>query len=64
LTRPEEDPEKEVVEDKMAILYLLKGLEAARKYMCQFDSEESTVVMCNKVENELYRLRTEGRKNK
>jgi hypothetical protein len=24
--------------------------------MCQFDTENSIVVMCNKVENELYRL--------
>jgi hypothetical protein len=39
LTRPEE--EEEVAEHKAAFLDTLKGLEAARKYMCQFDTENN-----------------------
>jgi hypothetical protein len=30
----------------------LKGMEAARKYMYQCDTENWITVMCNKVENE------------
>jgi hypothetical protein len=30
----------------------LKGMEAARKHVCQFDTENNTVI-CNKVENDL-----------
>jgi hypothetical protein len=29
------------------------------KYMCHFDTEDSIIVMCNKVENKLYRLKTQ-----
>jgi hypothetical protein len=54
LTRPEEEPEEEeVVEHKTTFLDTLKGLEAARKYLRQFDMNNITI-MCNKVENELY----------
>jgi hypothetical protein len=44
-------------EEEATFLDTLQGLEAARKYMCQFDTENSITVMGNKVENELYRLR-------
>jgi hypothetical protein len=37
----------------------LKGVEAARKYMCQFDIEKSIIVTCKKVENQLCRLRAQ-----
>jgi hypothetical protein len=40
----------------------LKRLEAARKYMCQFDTENNITVMCNKVENEIYRLTAQEEK--
>jgi hypothetical protein len=40
----------------------LKALEAARKYMCQFYTKNNIIVMCNKVENELYTLRAKGEK--
>jgi hypothetical protein len=40
----------------------LRGLEAARKYICQFDTKNSIIVMCNKVENELYRLTAQAEK--
>jgi hypothetical protein len=43
---------REVVEYKVTFLDALKGLEAARKYVCQFDTENNTVI-CNKAENEL-----------
>jgi hypothetical protein len=62
LTRPEE--EEEVAEHKATFLDALKGLEAARKYICQFDTENNIIVMCNKVENELYRLRAQEKKQK
>jgi hypothetical protein len=55
LTRPEEEPEGEVAEHKATFLDALKVLEAARKYIRQFDTKNNIVVMCNKVENELYR---------
>jgi hypothetical protein len=52
LARPEEDLEEveEIAEHKA-----LRGLEGARKYIHQSDMNNTTVVMCNKVENELYR---------
>jgi hypothetical protein len=40
----------------------LDALEAAGKCMCQFDTENSIIVMCNKVENELHILRTQRKK--
>jgi hypothetical protein len=57
LTRSEE--EEEVAEHKALFLDALKRLEAARKYMCQFDTKNSIIVMCSKVGNELYRLRAQ-----
>jgi hypothetical protein len=42
----------------------LKELEAARKYMCQFDTKNNIIVMCNEVENELYRQSLRRRKKK
>jgi hypothetical protein len=64
LTRSEEEPEEEeeVVECKATVMNALKGLEAARKYICQFDTKHNTIVMCNKVENALYRLKAQGKK--
>jgi hypothetical protein len=44
------------------ILDSVKGMEVARKYMCQFDTENSNVVLCEQVENELYRLRAQEKK--
>jgi hypothetical protein len=40
----------------------LKGLEAARKCIHQSDNEKNITVMCNKVENGIYRLRAQGEK--
>jgi hypothetical protein len=40
-----------------------KVLEAARKYMSLFGNENNIIVICSKVENELYRLRAQE-KNK
>jgi hypothetical protein len=54
LTRPEE--EGEVAEHKAAFLDALKGLEAARRCMCHFDTENSIVVTSNRVDNELCEL--------
>jgi hypothetical protein len=52
--RPEE--EEEVAEHKATFL------EASRKYINQFDTENNITVMCSKVENKLYRLRKEKSK--
>jgi hypothetical protein len=49
LTRPEGGG---VAEHKATFFNALK---AARKYMCQIDNNNNTVVMFNEVENELYR---------
>jgi hypothetical protein len=56
-TRPEEEPEEEeeVSEHKATFLDALKILGAGRKCRCQSDTEKSIIVMCNRVENELYR---------
>jgi hypothetical protein len=40
----------------------MQGAEAARKYIHQFDTKNNIVVMCNKVENELYGLRAQREK--
>jgi hypothetical protein len=52
LTRPEEG--KEIAEHKAIFLGALRGLEAARKCMCEFDTKSNIIVVCNKVEKELY----------
>jgi hypothetical protein len=64
LTRPQEEPEEEgkVAGHKATILDALKEQEPARKYLCQFDTENSFISLCNKVENELYRMRAQGQK--
>jgi hypothetical protein len=61
LTRPEEGPEEEeeVAEHKATFLDTMKGLEATRKYIHQFDIKNNITVSCNKVKNELYRLRAQ-----
>jgi hypothetical protein len=59
LTRPQEEPEEEenVAEYKTTISDALKEQEAARKCLCQFDTEDSFISLCNKVQNKIYRLR-------
>jgi hypothetical protein len=54
-----EEPKKEeeVAEHKSTFLDAVKGLEAARKYICRFDTKHNIIVLCNIVENALYRLR-------
>jgi hypothetical protein len=63
LTKPEEEleEEEEVAEHKLTFLNAFKRLEAARKCLCQFDTENNFPVMHSKVENELYRLTTQKR---
>ena len=56
LTRSEEEEEKEVPECKATLWDTLKGLEAARKCVCEFCVEDNLVVTCNRFENALYRL--------
>jgi hypothetical protein len=61
LTRPEE-----VAEHKATFLDVLKGLEAVRKYMCQFVTDNNNTIMCKKVENDLcgLKLKKERKKQK
>jgi hypothetical protein len=56
LTRPEKEPE----EAAGNIFSAQKGLEMAIKYMYQIDVEDSVIIMCTKLENELYRLTAVG----
>jgi hypothetical protein len=56
--------EEEIAEHKATFLDAPKGLEAARKDICQFDTKHSIIVMCNKVENALYRLRSWEKRKK
>lgn len=51
----------EVAEHKSNILECIKRT-AARKHVCQSDTENNITVTCNKVETELYRLRAQGEK--
>ena len=51
LTRLEEE-EEEMAEDKVNF-DVMKALEVAKKYMCQFDNKHSIGTMCNKLEKEL-----------
>jgi hypothetical protein len=48
---------EKVAEHKATFLDALKGLEVARQYLCQFDTKKNIVVICRKVESELFRLR-------
>jgi hypothetical protein len=48
LTRAEEE---EVAEHKATFFDALKGLEAARKYLCQSHTKNSIIVMDSEVEN-------------
>jgi hypothetical protein len=60
LTRPEEEleqEEEEVAEDNVTFLDALKGLEVVRMYICQFDVEDSIIVLFSKLEIEVYRWR-------
>jgi hypothetical protein len=38
--------------------------EVARDYMCQLDTEDIIIIMCNTPENDLQRLRASDRLNK
>jgi hypothetical protein len=62
LNRPKEELGEEVAEHKATFLDVSKGLEASRKYINQFDTKNNIIVMCNKVENKLYRLRAQEEK--
>jgi hypothetical protein len=64
LSRPEEEPEQEeeVAEHKATLFDALKGMEAARKCIYQFDTKNNIIVMCNKVETELYTVIAQGEK--
>jgi hypothetical protein len=44
-----------ITEGMATFLHTLTGLEAARKCVCQFYVQYSMTVMCNKLENQLYR---------
>jgi hypothetical protein len=62
LTRLEE--EEKVAEHKATFFDALKGLEAARKCIDQFDTKNNIIVMCSKVESKLYRLKVQAEKQK
>jgi hypothetical protein len=57
-------PEENVAADELIFLYVLKGLVVARKYMCQFDIEDSIVIICNRAKNELYNFRAGGQRER
>jgi len=53
-----EEEKEEVAKDMTTFLHKLTGIEAATKCMCQFAFHDSMTVMSNKIENQLYRLKT------
>jgi hypothetical protein len=59
LTWPDEEEE---FSKHKTFLDALKGLEA--ESTCVFDTENNISVTCRKVENGLYRLRTQEKRNK
>jgi hypothetical protein len=61
---PEKEEEEEVAELKAIFLDATQGLEADRRYMCQFDTEKNITVMCNEAENELCRLTAQEERRK
>lgn len=54
-TRPE--LEEEAAQDKTTFLDAMNWLQATIKYMCPFDTENNSNVMCNNAKNKLYSLR-------
>jgi hypothetical protein len=56
--------EEKVAEHKATFFNALKALEATRKYMCQFDTENNIIVTCNIIENKLFRLRAQHKMKK
>ena len=58
-----EEQEKEVPEYKAILWDTLKELEAARKFVYEFCVEDDLVLMCNRFENELYRLSIQTQQN-
>jgi len=48
--------EEELTENQV-FFYALQGLEAARKYIQQFDVKYNILVTCSKLEKELYILK-------
>lgn len=49
LARPGEEW-KEVAEGKVTFVDVWKALQVAGKRACQFDVEDSVIIMCNKLE--------------
>jgi hypothetical protein len=64
LINPEKNQKwkRKFAENKATFLDALKGLEAARKYVCQFDTKNSITLMYNRVENKLCRLKSQEEK--
>lgn len=60
----DEDDEEEAVkvEEKVTFLKALEGLEVVRRYFQQFDVEDSVLVSCNMLENELYSVKQHEKK--
>jgi hypothetical protein len=53
----EEEMEDKLIQSKVSFFDALQGLEAARKYIQQFDVEHDMLVTCSKLENMLYTLK-------
>jgi hypothetical protein len=53
---------EEVAEYKATFLDAPKGLEAASKCMCQFDTENNIIVMCSKVEKQVMKTKSSRKK--
>ena len=52
----EVEVEEELIESKVSFFNAFQALEAARKYIQQFDVEDDMLVMCSKLENKLFAL--------
>jgi 6-phosphogluconolactonase/glucosamine-6-phosphate isomerase/deaminase len=59
----QQEDEEEMEKRKVTFLDTWKGPEVASKYMYQFVADNVTV-MCDKPENELYRIRGKEKKKK
>jgi 5'-deoxynucleotidase YfbR-like HD superfamily hydrolase len=52
----EVEVEEELIESKVSFFDALQALEAARKYIQQFDVEDDILATCSKLENKLFAL--------
>ena len=62
--KQEEGVQEELIENARSLSDALQGIKEAIRYIQQFDLEDDTLMMCNKLENKLYTLKNQKYVNK